>query len=84
MEERGEMAAWGQAEHWVLPDEQLLCASLAFYTLLLILLLLLFLLSLCYPVKLSLSQLMRFYLFSSDSPPHPSGDEGRSKQLHGA
>lgn len=58
----GGMTAWEQAEHWVSRGEQLYCASRALYILLLVLWLL-FLLSLCCPIKLILSQFMRFNLF---------------------
>ena len=70
---RGDIVEGEVAERQVPGGEQLHCASLTLYILLLVLLLLLFLLSLCCPIKLSLSQPKRFYLFSSDSPRHPTG-----------
>lgn len=76
----------GGAGHWSAGDEQLHCASLDLYTLLLVILssILLFLFPLCL-IKLSLSQATSFYFFPPDSLPHPTGGQGRaSERLCGA
>ena len=78
------IAAQEWAEHQVLGGEQLHCTSLALYILLLVLLLLLLLLSLFCPVKQSLSQLMRFYLFLLILLPIALEGVGVSERLCGA